>query len=229
MKKELFGVLCVATLFALLGWVRGVADAQTSGSQVFITWQAVGSYVPASYKDKALPGPTSLILASVQVVSQGKLVDLKNQLVYWYQDGTYLSGGTGAQSITFTPGVSPPDTTELKVEIPNYSGGTLLHAVDIPIVQPVIVIKTPYLNNQFSDNPLTLTALPYFFNVPSPSALVLSWSVNGQTGASAENPYEAQITLPQGTSAGTTLSVALTAQNPLDATSATASKVLTYE
>jgi hypothetical protein len=72
-------------------------------------------------------------------------------------------------------------------------------------------------------------ALPYFFNVPNEGNLTYAWSVNNQNGSNAENPESAQITLPQGTPAGTSLDVSLTVTNPNDSTVGTASENLTYE
>ena len=97
------------------------------------------------------------------------------------------------------------------------------------MVLPEAVIDAPYPNGQFSQNPVSVTALPYFFNISNPSNLSYTWSVNGQTGSNTENPEEAQITLPQGTQSGTGLSVSLSIKNSNDSTIGTASANLTYE
>jgi len=71
--------------------------------------------------------------------------------------------------------------------------------------------------------------LPYFFNVLSPANLSYAWAVNGQTGGGAENPTEAQITLPSGTPAGTSIAVSVTVENPLGSTVAAANENLIYQ
>jgi hypothetical protein len=97
------------------------------------------------------------------------------------------------------------------------------------MVLPETVIYAPYPNGQFTQNPLTVQAIPYFFNIADPSGLSYAWSVNGQAGSNAENPETAQITLPQGTQSGTGVSASLSVENPNDSTVATASANLTYE
>jgi hypothetical protein len=97
------------------------------------------------------------------------------------------------------------------------------------MVLPVAVLYAPYPNGQFSNNPLTVEALPYFFNVSNEGDLTYAWSVNSQNGSNAENPESAQITLPQGTPSGTSLDVSLSVTNPNDSTVGTASENLTYE
>ena len=97
------------------------------------------------------------------------------------------------------------------------------------MVLPEAVVYAPYPNGQFSENPLTVEALPYFFNIADPANLSYSWSVNGQSGTSAENPETANITIPQGALSGTGVDASLSITNPNDSTVATASANLTYE
>jgi hypothetical protein len=207
-----------------------LAFAQTtSNPQFFVTWKASNSYIPSSYIGKALPGYGSRITASVDLLSQGHLLNLQNQTIYWYLNDTLIGGGAGVQSITFPPFGLPPNSLTLKVELPNYAGGYLTHSIDIPYVNPQVVIGAAFPNGQFSTNPLVVEALPYFFNTSSTSNLSYTWAVNGQTGGSAENPQIAQITLPAGTPAGTGINISVTVENPVGSTVATANESLTYE
>jgi hypothetical protein len=209
----------------------GPAYAQTSSSPWFlITWETTGSYIPPFYQGKALPTYGSKITASLELVSsQGKILDLSGQTIYWYVDDNLVGGGVGVQQATFPPIGNAPNAVNLRVTIPNYNGAYLVHTITIPMVLPEVVVYAPYPNGQFSQNSITVMALPYFFNIPSPSNLSYTWSVNGQNGTNAENPEEAQITLPQGTQSGTNLAVSLSVENPNDSTVATASGNLTYE
>ena len=217
-----FGVL----FFSLKG-----ASAQTASSpQFLLTWKASNSYIPAFYQGKALPGsPGSQITASVELVSNGKLVNLSSQNIYWYEDEVLVGGGPGVQQVTFSPFGEPPSTLILDVEIPQYSGGYLTHTVDIPFVRPQAVIYAPYPNQEFSTNLLAVQGLPYFFYATSTNNLVFKWSVNGQTGSNQENPDVAEITLPPGTPGGTNFGLSLSISNPSGSTVATANQNFTFQ
>lgn len=217
----------VAGLLAL----SGIPRASAASPQILITWKTTGSYIPSGYQGKALPTYGSNITASIEIVSDGKLVDLSGQTIYWYLNDTdtLIGGGVGAQSITFPPLGKPPNVTTLEVELPYYPSGFILHSIDIPMVQPQAVIEAPYPAGQFSINPVTLTAVPYFFSISSPTDLSYSWSVNDQPGSNTENPNVVQITLPQGTAAGTSFDVSLTIQGASESTQSTASQSLTYQ
>lgn len=225
-------LLLVAAVFIIVATAVmapvGTARAQTSAPQFLITWKIARSYVPSSYLDKAMPTYGSVITASVALLAQGKLVNLNSQTIYWYQNGVLIGGGTGVQTVSFLPLDEPPTINTLEVDIPNYNGSYLIHTVPIQTTQPVAVIEAPYPGGQTSANPVTVTALPYFFNTASPANLSYAWTVNGQAGANAENPQTAEITLPAGTPAGTALSVTLAVNNPQDSTAASANVSLTY-
>lgn len=205
------------------------AWAQTAGTPRFLlTWRATAGYVPPFYQGKVLPSYGSDVTASLEIVSNGKLVDLGDQEIYWYLDQVALGGGTGVQQMTFTPFGTPPSVLDLTVTLPQYDGG-VSDDVEIPFVDPVAVIDAPYPGNEFSTNPFTVTALPFFFDASSSEDLSITWSVNGQAGGNAENPQVANISLPQGTPGGTSIDVSLSITNPLGSTVATADKSLTYQ
>ena len=219
-----FGAIALFSLSSIQ-W----AHAQSASPQFLITWKTTGSYVPPSYIGKALPTYGSKITASLELISKNKLVDLSSQTIYWYLNDTLLGGGTGVQAITFPPFGTPPRALVLKVELPSYNGNFLIHTIQIPMVSPTAVIYAPFPNDRFSAHPLVVSALPYFFNTAATSSLVFSWSVNNETNSSAENPIEADITLPPGTAAGTTVSIGLSVENPLDSTVANAASNFTYQ
>lgn len=225
--------LCLITILAF-GVFLSLKPAQaqtTAASPTFlITWKTTGSYIPSFYQGKALPTYGSSITASLELISpQGKVLNLSGQTIYWYADDILVGGGVGVQQATFPPIGDAPNTVDLRVTIPNYNGAYLVHAINIPMVLPEAVIYAPYPNGQFSENPVAVMAIPYFFNTSSTSNLSYTWSVNGQNGSNAEDPEQAEITLPQGTQSGTGLSISLNIENPDDSTIGTASANLTYE
>jgi len=203
------------------------ASAQQAQPQLLFSWHAANSYVPSSYKGKVLPGQQSQITASFELVSGGEIVNVKNQSIYWYLDGTLIGGGTGAQQITFRPFGTAPAMETLKVELPKYSGGYLIHQETIPVANPTVVVYAPYPAGQFSGTNATATALAYFFNAPATS-IAFAWSVNGQSGSSTANPDILQINLPAGTPSGSAIAISLQAQSPRGQ-NVSASKNLTYQ
>jgi hypothetical protein len=226
-KGFLFGffIFSAVLLFSLKS-----ANAQTASSpQFLVTWKASNSYIPSFYQGKALPSLGSEITASLELISNGHVVDLSSQNIYWYLDEVLVGGGMGAQQVTFPPFGTPPSTLILEVDIPQYSTGYLIHTVNIPFVEPMAVIDAPYPNQEFSSNPLVVQGIPFFFYATSSENLLFNWSVNGQTGLNAENPQVADITLPQGTQSGTSLGVSLSIENPIGSTVATADQNLTFQ
>lgn len=221
--------MLVAAIFGVvtLAAASGVY-AQTAQPQLVVTWRTSGSYAPSDYQGKILPGYGARIIASLEAFSGGSILNLKSQTIYWYLNDVLLGGGVGVQTISFPPFGEPPTNMTLRVELPRYSSGYLLHEIQIPTVQPTAVIDAPYPRGNVSASPVTVNALPYFFNVTSASDLSYSWAVNDQTGGTAENPQVAQITIPAGAQSGATLAVSLTIKNTGDSTAATAYSNLTY-
>lgn len=218
---------------ALIGSAAVAAPARAqsvSSPQFIVTWKTSGSYVPSFYPGKALPTYGSSITAYLELLSNGRLVDLSSQTIYWYLDENLVGGGVGVQSVTFPPYGEPPSTLDLKVVIPSFNGSYLVHQVEIPMVDPQAVIYAPYPGNQFTSDTATVDAIPYFFNVSNISGLTFAWSANNTAGASnAENPQEAQISIPADTPSGSLLSLSLTITNPNDSTAASATQYLTYQ
>lgn len=222
--------LTTLIILSLFSFMAPTVNAQsTGGPQLMVTWQALNSYVPPAYQGKTLPGVNSQIIAEVSLISQGKMVGLSNQTIYWYLNNNYIGGGTGAQTITFSPIGAAPDALALEVKLPSYNNTLLIHTVDIPVAQPKVVIVTPFPLDQFTENPLSLQAEEYFFNATSTDSLAFAWSANGQPATNQENPSKLQINLPSVFSSGSTISVSLTVQNPLDSIGAEASANLTYQ
>jgi hypothetical protein len=228
-------VAAIAVVFIGLGFASFLggsvhsAQAQTSQPQFLMTWQASNSYAPAEYSGKILPNQESEITASFEVIVNGKPVNLSGQTIYWYQDENLLGGGVGDQTFMFHPYGQAPNIVTLKVEVPDYPTGLLIHEINIPLVQPQAVIEAPYPQDVFSSIPTTVQALPYFFAATSTDPLSFAWTVNGQTVSGAENPQTLQVSLPQSTPAGFSVDISLAVQNSNDSTGANNAVDLTYQ
>ena len=225
-KLSVFFLAFVAVTFFSL--VSGASAQSVGQSQLFITWQAHGSYVPPGYPGKALPNQLSQITASLALISGGKTISLADQTIYWYMNDTLISNTQGAQSISFSPFGGAPNFITLEAELPNYNGGLLIHTVQIPIIQPRAVIEIQHPEAQFSNHSITLQATPYFFNVPSPSSLSFAWSVNGTSPATAENPETLQLSISPETQPGASFAVSLKITSALDGMVADDSTNLVY-
>ncbi len=222
-------IISVASLLCASFFLIGKSvRAQQAQPQFLLSWNAGNSYAPSSYKGKILPGSQSQIVASLELVAGGQIINISNQSIYWYLDDTLIGGGVGVQRIAFYPFGSAPEMETLKVALPNYSGGYLVHQINIPVINPGVVIATPYPSDQFSGQNATATALAFFFNTPTEN-LSFTWSVNGQTGSNTENPDILQINLPNQAPSGSTIAISLNAQDKNTGQSASASKNLTYQ
>lgn len=226
-------LLVSSAAFALYNMAAAVAHAQTvaAPSPTFLmTWQATNSYAPAGYVGKILPNQESQIMASIEVITPGgQLANLSGQTIYWYQNENLLGGGIGIQRIEFRPYGEAPNVITLRVDIPDYPGGDIEHEISIPIVQPEAVIEAPFPGGDFSASAITLQALPYFFGATSTDPLSFSWTANGQSATSAENPTSLQLSLPASTPSGYSIPVTLTIQDSIDSNTATANTNLTYQ
>ena len=227
--RVIISILSTALFFFTLTFalIKPV-DAQSVQPQFLFSWRALNSYAPSFYKGKILPGSQSKIMASFELVAGGKIINIANQSIYWYLDDTLIGGGTGTQQVTFSPFWTAPETENIRVEIPSYPSGYLIHQVTISIVTPSAVIDAPYPGGQFSETNATATALAYFFNTPTAN-LAFMWTLNGQSGKGAENPDILEINLPGKMSSGSTISISLQVQDSQNNQSANTSENLTYQ
>ncbi len=228
MKKLPFLIGTAALLSFFFFSKMPVSNAQTATPQLLITWKALGSYIPPSYTGKALPTIGSRISAALQAFGVNGPVDLSSQTIYWYLNDDLIGGGPGVDQITFPPLGEPPDTLTLRAEIPSYPGGFLSHEVEVPLVNPQVVILSPFANGRTSENPVFLSALTYFFTVSDPFALSYVWQVNGESGSGSENPEVLKINFPANTPSGTNFDISVLVRNRADSTVAEAETSLQY-
>src|ERR1039458_3932339 len=99
------GVLLGFFIFSLAFFIpsAGVHAQTVSSPQFLVTWKATESYIPPFYTWKALPTAGSNIVASVELVSGGRIINISSQNIYWYLDDVLMGGGAGVQQITFPP------------------------------------------------------------------------------------------------------------------------------
>lgn len=213
--KRIAGLISIsAEVIITMALMAHSSLAQKTAPQFLVTWRA-SSYAPADYRGKILPTPNSLINISFELIVGGKPADLSKQTIYWYLNDDLLTSGPGKQSIGFVPmGSSDTDTASVRIQIPGYSADLLLDTIDIQLVSPTAVIYHPAINNNFSGNSLQVTAVPYFFNVDSPSSLNYSWNVNGETPANLEEPSQLTMNMNPSTPSGSAFDVELNVTNP---------------
>jgi len=224
-KIKIFLLILAIAVFAA---AFSKTNAQSATPQMVVTWQAYGSYIPPKYSDKALPNQESELTASLELLSNGKPVDLSKQTIYWYLNDTLIGTGTGNQYVIFSAVGTPPAFLTLKAELPSYNGSLLIHEVNIPLVSPKAVVEAPHPSGQLSGNPITLQGTPYFFYVSDPGMLSYTWSVNNETSASTENPQTLNIDLDPSTPSGSSLGVSLIITDPNNSMSANDSTNVIY-
>ncbi|MEK7507639.1 MAG: hypothetical protein AAB602_00960 [Patescibacteria group bacterium] len=208
--------LIIGLLF-LVGIVsHGTSRAQTSPPRILLTWQA-NSYVPAGYFGKALPGPSSIVTASVEIIDQGKIADLSGNNIYWYLDSSLVGSGIGKKTVNIRAGSRALQETKLMVQIPGYKGGLLFKTIFLFIASPAAVIEAPYGAESFRDNSVAVKGVPYFYNVTDLSTLIFNWTVNGQSvpaATSTEEKSNLTVSINPDAAQGSRLDIGLTIRDP---------------
>lgn len=175
---------------------------------VILTWQAQ-SFAPADYQGKILATTGTGIKAGVEVIKENKIQDLSKINIRWYLDSKLLTQGIGLKQINFRATRAATYFHYLRAVVRDeeeISGG-----IDIPIVNPKVVIKTPApFANSISLGKTILQAIPYFFNAAELKELVFNWSVNEKT-IKGTNVLELELAPP--IPLNNNLRIRVTAQN----------------
>lgn len=203
-------ILSILVLMSLALIPHGTARAD--GPQIFITWNTDG-YVPAGYEGRILPVNGSRVTARVAVLVSGKFVDLSQEQINWYLDGSLIQSGGGADSVKFDISTLTRSSLELKAQLVSMAGGPYSKTIDVPIAQPEAVIEFRSPGGAISGQNIFLTALPFFFSAGNISDLNFSWQVNGETPASLDNPEYLNIKSGSGFGSGSKVQVSLTIQS----------------
>ncbi|MBI3589248.1 MAG: hypothetical protein HY093_02440 [Candidatus Liptonbacteria bacterium] len=182
-----------------------------SSPQFLVSWRAQ-TYVPADFKGKVMPTSGSPVEVGFEMISQGRLVNLSQNEIYWYLDDDFVKGGVGLQGIVFRPlGVGQHN---LRIKLPDYQGQSLTKNVVIPTVKPEAVIVAPFPQGKFTNPKIRLKGEAYFFNVDSLGALSLNWAVNGQGAKNSGDNSFLDISLGSPLGSGLPLNVSLNVRNP---------------
>ncbi|TSC59778.1 MAG: hypothetical protein LiPW15_798 [Parcubacteria group bacterium LiPW_15] len=210
MLKKLFYILLLVPALALP--LEGFG--QTAQPVAVLSWKAK-TYVPSSYQGKILPGSTTPLLASLDIFMSGKAVNLSGYKIYWYLNNTLIDRGVGLQSVSIrTPQTLGGGSITLRAQIPDFSSGSLVKSVSIPLVSPSIVIENPSGPSELFSKTLRLKIVPYFFTVSDLSSLKFNWSVGGIEVKAAEDPQNLIINTNPDAAPGAALSVSATVSNP---------------
>ncbi|MGC9610648.1 MAG: hypothetical protein ABSE68_00250 [Minisyncoccia bacterium] len=180
--------LFFAATFSVMG--------QTQNTQVIITWRA-NSYFPADYAGKASAAPGAALTASAELISAGKLQDIVNANINWSLNGNLIDGGTGLKTVSFTAAAQNQGYEILNVSI-NTSKGVLENSTRIPVSKPEVVLSFPYPQKSAkAGGQITVSAIPFFFNVLSFDDLKFDWRINNEKVTVDGNKITANIGTPQ--------------------------------
>jgi len=207
-SQKLISYFRIFSYFAAILFLFSASIATAAQSRALITWQAQ-SFAPAEYPGKNLPSPGTNIKLGLEAIKENKLQDLSKINIRWYLDGKLLTQGPGLKETNFT--VNKGATYSHFVRAVIMDKQEISGTVDIPIVSPKVIIKTPSPTD--TSVPLGKTlfqAIPYFFNVANLGELIFKWSVNNQA-LEGNNLLELEITPP--IPSNHNLNVRVTAQN----------------
>jgi hypothetical protein len=211
LKAFYFNKKIIYLLIFCLG-VLGIASLVTAqtASQVLITWQAL-SFAPAEYQGKILPSTGTNIKLGLELVTENKLQDLSKADILWYLDEKLLGRGQGLKENVFAAHKGATDSHFVRVVV-NYKNQEFDGTVDIPIINPRVVIETSVpTSTSISLGKNIFQAVPYFFNISNIRELIFNWTINDQT-IKGDNLLELNLTAPPIPS-NRNLNIKITAQN----------------
>lgn len=152
--------------------------------QAIITWQAQ-TYQPSEYSGKNLPTANAPVIAAVELVNNGKIIDISKSNIGWFQNRRLIDAGVGLKRVLFSAdGTDDGVLIEVNIE---YQDGVLTEFARIPLISPKVVINAPYPQRLIGTGLNIFQALPYFFNIKGLNELEFTWSLNGETAANPED------------------------------------------
>ena len=222
------GALAMGMVFLAAVPLINVEAAPQPINGVFIDW-STNTYAPAGFYGKLLPTSGSEVSAWVVIFVNGKPVSPSAYSIRWYIDDQLFQSGKGLNTITFKAPKATSIIKNLQARVQSPSGNLSVANIQVPIINPMVAIKSNYPGGVFTESQAKVSAIPYFFNISDPSSLSFQWSANGVTAENSENPDTAIIGLGENPQPGTTIRVQLTVTNSGDSTVATAYSNLVYK
>jgi hypothetical protein len=207
-----------AHLFAVSGFffsllLASPAHAQSTDTRLWLTWRAV-TYVPSASAVRALPIAATKIIAALDIIQNGRPVNLAGQTIYWYVNDEPLTGGLGMTRVSIpVPNTADDETFSVRATLPDYKGG-LAKTVTIPVTAPTAVIETGAPGGIVRASPFIVRAFPYFFDIASPEELGVSWKINDVVPRTYSDPFTLNISLDKNFSSGSAIPLVLRLTNP---------------
>ncbi len=216
-----FSIFLFTTILFSIFYFLNSNIVNAANQEFLVSWQA-DSYAPSWYQGKILPTKDTNINVRFDLINNGKIVDLSKNKIRWYvNDKLIINENSGLGIKTFNTVISdyPGQETEIRISIFDYNGATLDKIIRIPIVNPEVVITTPYFGNFVSVGENLFRAIPFFFNINGDlQNLSVNWSVNNnQQEGYFINPWQLKLNVDSRTSAGTSLFVGIKIQNIINA------------
>ncbi len=188
-------------------------------AEVDLLWETP-SYVPASYRGKALPPPQASI--KVTAIPQG-IKTATSKLIYeWKRNGKNLpaSSGQGKNTLNFYSSETGGDTIEVSVsDLGENVNAT--NQIVIGVENPKILFyeENPLEGAQYQRESgesislgkpeLILRAEPFFFSKRALPILSYEWQMNGQKIETPQKPNFLNLTAPGGQKGTSVISLAL--------------------
>jgi hypothetical protein len=222
MAKHLF-IMRVLIAFSVL--IPLSLKAQNA-PQFLLTWQAE-NFAPGSYEGRMIPTRNTQIRVALEELQNGKLLDLSAQDIHWFVGNELYQSGRGIHNFSFAiPSTAAVEETVRAVLVQG-TGEREARAV-IPVADPEVVIDAPYPGATVSPTlgSLTLSAIPYSFNVSRLTDLSFSWAVNGVSAEGVvADPHLATLSL-SGAQTGDAIAITARASNPAQPLESVSGKVI---
>jgi len=207
--------------FGLVGFLFLTGSYSMSSAQaepyLLATWRA-NSYVPSFYEGKRVPIQGSVVDVRIELLSGGKIVDLKNNEIRWFLDRKKISSGIGKKNFKFLVQNSEGVDNNIKIQIVNLDGSILLERIiRIPVSRPQVALQTIYPRGLGNYSLIEASAFPYFFNVNTLNKLNFGWKVNNENVQTDEDSHRLRLELDEGQTGFLSLeSEVLNPQNKLE-------------
>jgi hypothetical protein len=196
------------------------ANAEQAIPQAILTWQAE-SFVPHWYPGKSIPTQGTLIKAAIELLKEGKTLDLAKYEIRWFIDGKLAAKGSGSKTMQFRAGAGNSNSHIVRAQITDGKNILLEKFVEIPILEPRVSLLPLLPEDLIGRGAQEFTAVPFFFNIKNVRDLDFKWVVNNQTPQeeNVDEPEKLSFVIPEDILSNTPLMlsvVALNKNNPLE-------------